>query len=102
MNALFDTDINLYLQSFQSSFLTLLMLLVSAFGSEQFLLVTAAYVFVSIDFKKAALLLQVLFWSIVLTDCLKGIFRPESPPAQNAIHSNYDDFYPCLGQEILR
>ena len=99
MSFLFDPEFNLYLQSFQNPLLTWFMLIVSALGSKEVLLTAAASVFLSVDSKKGFVLLQMVFWSILLTTLLKELFGLPRPPDVNPLVLRLDGFYPAIPQK---
>jgi membrane-associated phospholipid phosphatase len=93
MNDFFDPNLNLYLQSFRSPWLTTLMLVVSAFGSQEFLLISGLFILSAVDFKKGAVILHLLLWSFLLTGLLKETFMLPRPtdlePSLNNIEKDF-------------
>ncbi|HSE39246.1 MAG TPA: phosphatase PAP2 family protein [Acidobacteriota bacterium] len=94
MSYLFDPDLNLYLQSFRSLWLTALMLAVSAVGSKEFLVFAAFFILSTVDFRKGALILQMLLWSFVLTGFLKELFGLPRPTDLEPSLSSFEGFFP--------
>ncbi|MEH6404332.1 MAG: phosphatase PAP2 family protein [Sneathiella sp.] len=76
---MFQTDINLYLQSFSSGWLDALMLLVSWTGGQTFLVGILCLVALGIDIKRGFLLAQLFLVTIVATDILKTTFALPQP-----------------------
>lgn len=60
------------------------MLIVSLFGSEQFLMIAAGFVFYRSPFKKGSLVLQILIWSFVVTTILKNLLNLPRPTEVSA------------------
>jgi membrane-associated phospholipid phosphatase len=76
---LFDTKLNHFLQSFHNPLLTVFMLAVSLFGSQPFLMLAAGFIFFQTGWKKAFVLIQMVFWSFILTDFLKELLYLPRP-----------------------
>jgi membrane-associated phospholipid phosphatase len=55
------------------------MLAVSAFGSQEFLLISGLFILSTVDFKKGAIVLHFLLWSFILTGLLKEFFLLPRP-----------------------
>jgi len=76
---MFQTDINLYLQSFSSEGLNALMLSISWTGGQTFLVGVLCVVALGIDIKRGFLLVQLFLVTIVATDVLKTLFALPRP-----------------------
>jgi membrane-associated phospholipid phosphatase len=96
MNNFFDPNLNLYLQSFQSPWLTTLMLVVSAVGSQEFLLISGLFLLSAVDFKKGAVILHLVLWSFLLTVLLKELFLLPRPIDLEPSLRNVEKHYPAL------
>lgn len=76
---MYQTDINLYLQGFSSSWLDALMLGISWTGGQTFLVGILCIVALGVDIKRGFLLVQFFLITIIATDILKSVFALPRP-----------------------
>jgi membrane-associated phospholipid phosphatase len=101
MAFLFDPELNLFLQSFQTAWLTTLMLVISALGSSVFLTAAAGFLLFRHDVKKGLLMLQLLLWSSLLTDFIKSLLGLPRPTDVHPSVSLLEEQYPQWLLEIF-
>src|SRR5262245_9968168 len=101
MNFLFDPKLNHYLQSFQNPLLTAFMLTVSLFGSKPFLMLGAGFIFFRIGWNRSFVLIQMFFWSFILTDFLKGLLYLPRPIQVDPSLLTFNEYLPVWLVESL-
>jgi membrane-associated phospholipid phosphatase len=94
MNFLFDTQVNHFLQSFQTPSLTILMLAVSMFGSQPFLMLATAFIFFRVGWKKGFLFAQMLLWSFIVTDFFKELLYLPRPIQVDPSLLTFNEYLP--------
>lgn len=94
MNLFFDPKLNHFLQSFQNPFLTVLMLAVSFFGSQPFLMLAAGFILFRVGWKKGFVFVQMVLWSFVLTDFLKDLFQFPRPVQIDPSLLTFNEYLP--------
>ena len=101
MSFLFDPEMNLFWQSFRTRWLTTFMLMISALGSSAFLTVAAGFVFFCLNMRKGILMLQILLWSILLTDFLKSVLTLPRPTDVHLDVTLLENEYPQWLMELF-
>ncbi|MCR9214004.1 MAG: phosphatase PAP2 family protein [Proteobacteria bacterium] len=86
---MFETKINLFLQSFSTPFLDQFMISVSWLGDETFVVGLLCVIALGVDFKRGFILLQLFLLTLISTDILKTLFALPKPFYLNA---NLNDF----------
>ncbi len=76
---MFETNINLFLQSFSSPFIDQFMESVSWLGDETFVVGILCVIALGIDFKRGFILLQLVLLTLISTDILKTLFALPKP-----------------------
>lgn len=94
MNFLFDTQVNHFLQSFQTPFITVLMLVVSLFGSQPFLMLAAGFIFFRVGWKKEFVFAQMILWSFIVTDFLKELLYLPRPLQVDPSLLSFNEYLP--------
>lgn len=70
------------------------MLAVSLFGSQPFLMLAAGFIFFQIGWKKAFVLIQMVFWSFILTDFLKELLYLPRPIQVDPSLLTFNEYLP--------
>jgi membrane-associated phospholipid phosphatase len=76
---MFQTEIILYLQSFESNALTGVMNFITSLGDDKFFGILMLALTLGISYQKGMLLNQMFFWGLMLNDGLKALFRLPRP-----------------------
>ena len=76
---MFQTEINLYLQSFASDGVTSFMRAVTATGYDPFYIGLLVIVMMGVDFRRGFLLFQLIVWTGILTEVFKNLFALPRP-----------------------
>jgi membrane-associated phospholipid phosphatase len=76
---MFQTEYNLYLQSFSSEAMTVFMRAISVTGDEGFFVVLIGVLMFGNDFKKGVLLFQIIIWTGLCAEILKELFAMPRP-----------------------
>jgi membrane-associated phospholipid phosphatase len=76
---MFQTEIHLWLQSFDSPFLRLFMQAVSFFGDEDFYTLLVVVLLFGIDKKRGFIVMQVMLWISIVTAAMKDYFALPRP-----------------------
>lgn len=114
---MFQTEINILLQSFASPVLTALMSLVSALGYPLFYIAALSVIIFGVDFRKGFVILQVLLVTAILTEFFKNSIALPRPsdvdrnvllPASDRpniapfISRGADGFFAALPDEVVQ
>jgi membrane-associated phospholipid phosphatase len=94
MNVLFDPKLNHFLQSFQTPFLTVLMLAVSLFGSQQFLMLAGGFMFFRAGWNRGFVFVQMLLLSFIFTDFLKEFLHLPRPIQVDPTLESFNEYLP--------
>lgn len=86
---MFETKLNLFLQSFSTPFLDQFMIAVSWLGDETFIVGTLCVIALGVDFKRGFILLQLVLLTLISTDILKTLF---ALPRAYYLDANLNDF----------
>lgn len=76
---MFQTEINLFLQSFHPGWLVSFMRLVTAAGYEEAFVALILIVMFGIDFRKGFILFQLVIWTVIATEFCKHLFSLPRP-----------------------
>ena len=76
---MFQTDLNHFLQSFDTPVLTGIMQFITNLGYAGFFILFLAIITFAVDFKKGFIMLQLLLWTAVITDFFKNYFAFPRP-----------------------
>jgi len=97
---MFRTDFNIWLQQFESEFLTFFMQLISFFGNVYPLIVIAILSFSLVQFRKGFIILNLLAFTAVITAVLKSKIDYPRPIAVNNRLIEFD--YPVTDQDFTQ
>jgi len=88
---MFQTELHLWLQSFDYSWLRYLMLFISNLGDRPFYTVLLAIVMFGVSYRKGFILLQAMIWGGIFNDVLKAAFGLPRPSEVDSrvLHPEY-------------
>lgn len=88
---MFQTDLNHFFQSLESTAMNYVMMIVNGMGYSSFTIPLILVVIFGFDFKKGFITLQVLLWSSVLVDILKQTFMLPRPTDVDGTLKSFGD-----------
>jgi membrane-associated phospholipid phosphatase len=91
---MFQTEYNLYLQSFSSEPMTLFMKAISVTGYDAFFIVLIGLLMFGKDFRRGYLLFQIIIWTGIFAETLKELFGMPRPTWVDSAVQNFESGKP--------
>ena len=93
---MFQTEPNIFLQSFRNDFLTFFMRFITTLGYEPFFVMVCVFVLFSINFRKGFILTNIIIWIVIVNIFLKNLFALPRPLHVDTnvlrFYGNYPEF----------